>query len=290
MKGQGFSRRVITGLKKIPEGMLQNGVHTRTVDILHTGDILEVNLPEPPKRIPLCDKNVEILYENDDVIVYNKPEDMPVHQSGGHIFGTLDSVYAAHCARTGQITSFRAINRLDKDTTGIVVAAKNQFAAGKLWKAVTKRYIAVVEGFPESDERTIDLPIEREIPMEIKRIVTPDGQEAKTGYRVLARGKSRSLLAFHLYTGRTHQIRVHMAYIGHPLTGDPLYGTPSELINRQALHCVRAWFPDVLTGERVQIDAPLPEDFAKLLSLEGISWNPSMLTEAAEPESPSEID
>lgn len=101
MKKQGFSRRVITALKKLPEGMLLNGVHTRTVDLLQAGDLLEINLPETAKRMPLCEIPVDILLEDEDVIVYNKPAGMPVHQSGGHIFGTLDGVYAAHCAATG---------------------------------------------------------------------------------------------------------------------------------------------------------------------------------------------
>lgn len=273
MKKQGFSRRVITALKKLPEGMLLNGVHTRTVDLL------EINLPETAKRMPLCEIPVDILLEDEDVIVYNKPAGMPVHQSGGHIFGTLDGVYAAHCAATGQVTPFRPINRLDKDTTGAVVAARNQIAAGKLWKAVTKRYVAVVEGIPRYSRRLIRLPIERECPMELKRIVTPEGQDAVTWYRVLEEGKECALLEFLLYTGRTHQIRVHMSCLGNPLVGDPLYGAPSEDIGRQALHCARVFFPHPLTGTCTAVDAPPPEDFLQLLEKRGLTWDPSRLME-----------
>ncbi|MEG1777995.1 MAG: pseudouridine synthase, partial [Angelakisella sp.] len=132
--------------------------HVRTVDRLHAGDILEINLQEQQKHIPLCDLVVPILYEDEDVIVFNKPADMPVHQSGGHIFNTLDGVYAAHCALSGEIVPLRALNRLDKDTTGAVVVAQNQIAAGKLWKSVSKRYIAVVEGIPKPSDGTVDLP------------------------------------------------------------------------------------------------------------------------------------
>ncbi len=283
MKKQGFSRRVITALKKLPEGMLLNGVHIRTVDALHAGDQLEVNLPETAKRMPLCHIPVEVLLEDEDVIVYNKPAGMPVHQSGGHIFGTLDGVYAAHCAAAGQVTPFRPINRLDKDTTGAVVAARNQIAAGKLWKAVTKRYIAVVAGIPRYPRRLIRLPIERERPMELKRIVTPEGQDAVTWYRVLGEGRDCALLEFLLYTGRTHQIRVHMACLGHPLLGDPLYGVPSEEIDRQALHCARISFPHPLTGEQTTVDAPPPEDFLKLLKRRGLTWDFDCLTKEQPP-------
>ncbi len=283
MKKQGFSRRVITALKKLPEGMLLNGVHTRTVDLLQAGDLLEINLPETAKRMPLCEIPVDILLEDEDVIVYNKPAGMPVHQSGGHIFGTLDGVYAAHCAATGQVTPFRPINRLDKDTTGAVVAARNQIAAGKLWKAVTKRYVAVVEGIPRYSRRLIRLPIERERPMELKRIVTPEGQDAVTWYRVLEEGKDCALLEFLLYTGRTHQIRVHMSCLGNPLVGDLLYGTPSEDIGRQALHCARVFFPHPLTGACTTVDAPPPEDFLQLLEKRGLTWDPSRLMEKQPP-------
>lgn len=270
-RGKGISHRVITSLKKLPDGMLLNGVHVRTVDRLHTGDLLTVNLPEQDKRIPLCDIEVPVLYESEDVLVYNKPADMPVHQSGGHIFNTLDGVYAARCVRlTGKPAPMRAVNRLDKDTTGAVVVACNQIAAGILWKAVNKRYVAITEGELPEQEGVIDLPIERERPMELKRIVTPNGQRAVTRYRVLSSSNGYSLVEFVLETGRTHQIRVHMAALGCPLAGDELYGRPSGFIARQALHCRRVSFSAPVTGEQVVVDAPLPEDFCRLLTQFGL--------------------
>ncbi|MEG2087612.1 MAG: RluA family pseudouridine synthase [Angelakisella sp.] len=272
IRGHGISRRVITILKKLPDGLLCNGIHIRTIDLLSPGDLLELNLPEPSKRIPPCDLVVPVLYEDDDVLVYNKPAGMPVHQSGGHIHGTLDGVYAAHMLQTtGSTASLRAINRLDKDTTGTVVVAKNQLAAGVLWKAVDKRYYAVVLGVPVPNEGTVDRPIAQELPMEQRRIVDPDGQRAITHYSVLAAGNGASLVEFRLETGRTHQIRVHMADLGYPLVGDLLYSSASEQIGRQALHCGRVSFLQPVTGQPLEIFAPWPEDFLKLLDHYNIS-------------------
>ena len=270
---QGFSGRVLISLKKLPRGLLLNGEHIRTVDPLAPGDVLEVNLPEGAKGMPLCHIPVPILLEDEDVIVYNKPPGMPCHQSGGHIYGTLASVYAAHCAETGEVTPFRPLNRLDKDTTGAVVAAKNQFAAGKLWKAVKKRYFALAQGRMPFPAGLIDLPIQRERPLEMRRIVTPEGQQAVTEYHVLAEGEGVSLLGFVLHTGRTHQIRVHLSYLGRPLAGDVFYGGREEpSLGRQALHCGWVGFPHVLTGEPVEVEAPPPEDFLALLAERGVPW------------------
>lgn len=272
LKNQGISRRVIVALKKNPIGILQNGRHTRTIDILQAADILQLNLPESPKRIPLCTISVPILYEDEDIIVYNKPSGMPCHQSGGHIYDTLDGVYAAHCARTSQPESFRPINRLDKDTTGAVVAARNQLVAGKLWKEVNKCYIALVEGYPQPLADVIDLPLCRAEPLKPRRAVNFKGKKAITCYQVLAQGDQGSLVAFVLITGRTHQIRVHMAYKGWPLAGDSMYGKSSPCILRQALHCSWVTFYHPITGKQIKIEAPLPEDFIKLMKEWGIYW------------------
>lgn len=272
-RDQGYSSGVVTELKKLPEGLLLDGKHIRTVDFLTVGSVLEVNLPDQPKRMPLSEIPVPILYEDEDVIVYDKPAGMPCHQSGGHIYDTLSSVYAAHCARTGEVTSFRPLNRLDMDTTGAVVAAKNRFAAGKLWKRVKKRYFALVQGEPPFPEGLIDLPILPEHPMEIRRIVHPEGQEARTEFHLLGSAKGVSLLGLVLHTGRTHQIRVHFSHLGMPLVGDVFYGGEEEPgLRRQALHCGTVRFCHVITGERLEIAAPLPEDFLAAMARRGIPW------------------
>ncbi len=278
LRHEGFSGRMLTALRKLPLGLLLDGEHIRTVDPLSPGQVLEVNLPEEEKRLPPCDIPVPVLYEDEDVILYNKPAGMPCHQSGGHIHGTLSSVYAARCARTGTVTPFRAINRLDMDTTGAVVAAKNQFAAGKLWKSVKKRYFALAEGDLPFPDGLIDLPILRERPLETRRVVDPEGQEARTEFHLLARGEGVSLLGLVLHTGRTHQIRVHLSHLGRPLLGDVFYGGREEPgLRRQALHCGRVSFPQVLTGETVTVTAPFPEDLLGVMERHGIPWREEWL-------------
>lgn len=262
MQHQGISRAVIKKLKNLPDGMLKNGVHVRTIDLLSAGDILEINLPEEGRPMPLCHIDVPVLHNDQDIIVFNKPYNMPVHQSGGHIFGTLDGVYARICKENNDSSTFRAINRLDKDTTGTVVVAKNQLTAGIIWKKVSKVYIGIVYGHLEKKQGVISVPIEREVPMEIKRIVSPDGQEAITEYNVISEGDSSSLVEFTLHTGRTHQIRVHMSHIGHFLLGDQLYGDErdeSGLIY-QALHCKEISLIHPITKEKLVVTAPLPNE------------------------------
>lgn len=262
---QGISYRVVTQLKKDPVGILLNGIHARVIDRLREGDRLELNLPETGRALRPSDRPVEILYEDEDVVVYNKPADMPCHPSGGHFDNTLANVHAAHMGGGEEGTTFRPINRLDKGTTGTVVAAKNQLAAGKLWKQVEKRYIALVEGCLEKDQGVIDLPILRERPLEMVRVVDPDGQEAVTEYRVLARGPAHTLVECILHTGRTHQIRVHMSYLGHPLAGDDMYGGTRDIIGRQALHCGRVEFPHPVAEKRVTVLADMHNDMKEAI-------------------------
>lgn len=269
----GISRRVVVALKKPADGILLNGSHARTIDKIKEGDSLELRLPQPEKDIRPSDIEVETLYEDKDIIVYNKPSGMPCHRSPSHYTDTLENVYAKNCERTGEITPFRPLNRLDKDTSGAIVCAKNQIAAGKLWKNVNKEYIAVAQGLVEKDHDIIDLPIDREQPMEMLRIVTPDGQRAVTEYRVLQRCAEYTLLSFLLHTGRTHQIRVHMSHIGHPLAGDGLYGGGSTYIERQALHCAQVSFNHPITGQSITVCADLQNDMKKLLEKLGFAYN-----------------
>ena len=267
LRREGISSRVIVKLRHMPtdQGILLNGQHARTIDLLSAGDTLAITLPQDPPRLRPSEIEVPILYEDEDVIVYNKPFGMPCHQSGGHFYDTLAHVYAAHCLATGEGGPFRPVNRIDKDTTGAVVAAKNQIAAGLLWKQVQKRYVALLEGELPRNSGVIDLPIMPEEPYAMRRIVDPDGQQAVTEYRVLERFEGYTLAEFLLHTGRTHQIRVHMSYKGFPLVGDDLYGGKRDLMGRQALHCLWVEFCRPSDKKMIHVEAPLPDDMKNVI-------------------------
>ena len=261
-----LSYRLITTLKHQPLGILLNGTHARIVDKLHTGGVLSVTLSDDENLSSPSAIEVSIVYEDEDTLVYDKPPDMNCHQSRRDQNDTLANVFAAHCQKNKlSALTFRCLNRLDKDTSGLVLLAKNQHAAARLKSGVEKEYTALVCGVPTPLQGTIEAPISRINEVYTKRQVAEGGQEATTHYTVLASAanNSYSLVRIHLLTGRTHQIRVHMAYIGHPLAGDDMYGGSTELIPRQALHCHSMVFESPITKNIVQAKAPLPEDIQK---------------------------
>ena len=263
---QGISRKVVISLKHLPEGILLNGSHARTIDLLREGDTLEINLPDQARKLPPCEIDVPRLYWDRDVAVFNKPAGMPVHQSGGHIFGTLASVYATLCEKEGNSGTFRAVNRIDKDTSGLVLAAKHAYAAPLLARNVEKLYYAVVEGELPLGPGVIDAPIGRRGDSIIGRCVTPEGKPSRTEYTILRAAQGLSLAACVPVTGRTHQIRVHFASIGHPLAGDWLYGTEDPgLILRPALHSYMLTMTHPVTGELLHFTAPIPADMQALI-------------------------
>lgn len=263
--GAGCSYSLVRTLKTQQEGILKNGVRTRTIDLVKAGDIISITLQDSPKQAENCDLPVEILYEDEDVIVYQKPAAMACHQVRNLQQGTLANVFAAHCAAQGTPRTFRILNRLDRDTTGAALIAKNAFAAAALSKRVEKVYLAVTQGIPQPEKGAIDAPIGQPDRCDPCRKVMETGQQAVTLYEVI--GKQMDTYAFVkciLQTGRTHQIRVHMAHIGHPLLGDALYGGDCAQIGRQALHCAQVSFVHPVKKERMTIHAPLPEDMKKL--------------------------
>lgn len=255
----GCSATLVKRLKRWEDGILLNGVHARTIDRLRAGDRLEITIRDDPRPVTAAG-TAPILYESDDVIVFNKPAGMPCHQSYNHQGDTLQNVFAALCAARGEPLTFRCVNRLDRNTTGAVVVAKNARAASLLAGNVHKVYLAVASAAPSPPAGTIDAPIGRPDPGNIRRAVMADGQRAVTVYRTLRTDENaRALVLCELPTGRTHQIRVHMAHIGCPLLGDDLYGGDCRDMARQALHCARVRFclPD---GAETRVDAPLPKD------------------------------
>ncbi|MBO4382984.1 MAG: RluA family pseudouridine synthase [Clostridia bacterium] len=268
----GLSSRVIRNLKTYEDGILLGGEPVRTIDRLEAGDVLTVHLPDDPadQIPPLPDPEFfeqelpTVLYEDEDLIVFNKPGTIAVHPSHNHQGDTLANYLSWYLQQQGRTAAFRAVGRLDKGTSGVMVCALNAYAADRLQRGVNKVYLAVPSGRYEG-EGVIDAPIFRPDPILTLRTVDDRGDRAVTRWEALKTGEDRSLVRVRLETGRTHQIRVHFASLGTPLLGDTLYGTPSEEIARHALHCAHADFLHPVTGERISVDAPLPEDMGRLV-------------------------
>lgn len=261
LRRRGISRRLLILLKRTENGITLNGRLMRSVDMVSAGDRLILRIPQPKGGAePNPSLRVDVVYEDEDVAVFNKPCFMPVHESCGHRGDTLSNVFAA---RYPQIP-FRAVNRLDRDTSGLCLVAKNRRSANIPSENIEKVYYAVCEGIIEDDMR-IDLPIAREDGSSIKRQVCPWGKPAVTNIKPIRWGNGHTLLEIHLETGRTHQIRVHLSHIGHPLAGDDLYGGSREYIGRQALHCGRMRFRHPVSGIITEVYADIPDDIVRIL-------------------------
>lgn len=258
MSVKGLSRRLITKIK-YSEGIMVNDNVSRTVDIIKSGDIVSVIMGDEKCLEENLSLDIPIVYDDDDIVVFNKPWGTPVHPSIRHYNDTLGNYFSA----VFKGVSFRPVNRLDKDTSGLCVVAKNAFAAAELPKSVDKTYYAVVKGNPD-DEGEINLPIAREDGTIIKRKVDETGQEAITRYKSVMRKNGYTLLEIKLLTGRTHQIRVHFSHIGFALAGDELYGGDMSVIKRHALHCKTLKFIHPVTKEKVVVDSEIPDDMAML--------------------------
>ena len=256
----GCSAEIIKMLKN--GGLLVNGSPAFTVRLLKENDVVELVFPdEVSSAVPKEIDGVEIVYSDEDIAVVNKPPDLPVHQSVGHYDDTLANHFAAlfpNCA-------FRAVTRLDRNTSGLCVVALNKLSAAIMCRnRPQKLYYSICQGItPPSG--TINAPIKREHESMMKRIVSPDGQTAETDYRTLGRYGDKSFLEVSLKTGRTHQIRVHMAHIGHPLLGDDLYGGDCGEIGRHALHCGFVRLVHPVTKEVMEFKCEVPGDMERCL-------------------------
>jgi 23S rRNA pseudouridine1911/1915/1917 synthase len=216
---------------------------------------------------------LDVIHEDRDILVVNKPAAMTVHPAPGHRASTLVNAVLAHCgdlSGIGGVLRPGIVHRLDRDTSGVIVVAKHDAAHNALAKQlkareVDKVYVALVEGTPKPADGVIDAPIARDPRRRQRMAVVEGGREAATAYRVLERFEGVSLVEARPRTGRTHQIRVHLAAIGHPIVGDPVYGRRSPLVPRQFLHAARIEFAHPATGERVAYDAPLPPDLEQAL-------------------------
>lgn len=272
LKDKKYSSQVITHLKRTENGIMLNGIWGRVCDLLHTGDTLEISIVETtgsenivPSALPL-----DIVYEDDDFMVINKPANMPIHPSQGNYDNTLANAIAYHYAQKGIPFTYRCINRLDRDTTGLLILAKHMYSASLLSDMVQNRdihreYLAIATGIVPSGG-IIEAPIGRVDGSTIERqIDMENGDYACTHYKRLLYNKGYSLVSLKLATGRTHQIRVHMKHIGHPLPGDFLYNPDYSVIHRQALHSYRLQFSHPITNEKMEFIAPLPEDMNSIL-------------------------
>ncbi len=262
LRKNGISRRVIIALKRVPMGMTRNGELCRSVDVLHTGDRICLHIPETEGCRP--EPNGELIipsvYEDEDIIIFDKPAGVPVHQSHGHYGDSLANAFAARFPDA----TFRAVNRLDKDTSGLCLAAKSRIGANISSGDISKIYYAVCCGRVTEPLR-IDMPIGREDGSTIKRVVRDDGQRAVTNAYPLARNERYTLLRVIIETGRTHQIRVHMSFMGHPLAGDGLYGGDCSDIGRQALHCGEMELIHPVSEKKIITASPFPEDMENLV-------------------------
>lgn len=277
-----LSSKMIKHLKFCEGGIRVNGESVTVRRVLMTDDLLELALedtasaPIAPVELP-----IEILYEDNELVVPSKPADMPTHPSHDHYHDTVANALAYRYEQSGIPFVFRPINRLDRNTSGLLLVARNRPAAGRLTAAmqrgeIRKSYLALLDGEMTDAGGVIDAPLHRTAESIILREVcdpdTPDADAARTEYTVLATGNGHTLVRAHPITGRTHQLRVHFAHIGHPITGDDLYGTPSPYIARHALHAHTLTFPHPTDGHSVTATAPLPSDLfhaLQILNLEG---------------------
>lgn len=254
--------------------LLVNGQQKKPKYQVKQGDKLTLVEPEVKQLDLVAEKmDLDIVYEDDDVLVVNKPQGMVVHPSPGHESHTLVNALLYHCPLSTINGTFRPgiVHRIDKDTSGLLMVAKNDLAHQSLAaqlknKTNTREYLALVHGNIKEAEGTIDAPLGRSPKDRKKQAVVADGRPAITHFKVLDRFGDYTLVACRLETGRTHQIRVHMKYIGHPLAGDPLYGPKKTLPGAgQYLHAAKLGFKHPVTGEELLFEAPLPPYFAEML-------------------------
>lgn len=273
---QGWTSQNLKNLRKTPDGIEVNGERAFQNYRLQPEDLLKVRVMEEassgkivPVKLPFS-----IVYEDEDIIAVNKPADMPIHPSLRNYENSLANALMYYYAQQDSPFVFRCMNRLDRDTSGLTIVAKNSVSAGILGKQMAasvknscipkplrREYLGIVRGESVPEHGTIEAPIARKDTSVIERMVDfQNGEHAVTHYEVVKRGHGHSLLKLWLETGRTHQIRVHLKYAGFPLIGDYLYNPDMEYIHRQALHSYRLTFLHPITGQSLQLEAPMPED------------------------------
>ena len=268
-----YSGQNLSEIKRMPKSILVNGVHYYMRQELSTGDHLQVRICEtqnsekiPPTKLPL-----DIVYEDEDLLVLNKPAGMPIHPSLNNYTNSIANALAYYFQSQGKPFIFRCCNRLDRDTSGLTIVSKHLVSGSILsdmtkYRKVHREYLAIVRGSVTPSEGTIQAPLGRKDGTIIERTVDWEhGEDAVTHYKVVKEANGHSLVSLRLETGRTHQIRIHMKYLGYPLIGDYLYNPDMEYMTRQALHSHHMEFTHPITGEHMSFTAPLPEDMARVM-------------------------
>ena len=273
LKRKGYSSQNISSIKHMPESILVNGIHYYMRQELTEGDLLIVRISETKcsDKIPPVELPLNIVYEDEDIIVLNKPAGMPIHPSLNNYYNTMANALAWYYQEQDKPFIFRCCNRLDRDTSGLTVVAKHLVSAGILSsmtgrREVHREYLAIASGHVTPEAGIISAPLGRKPGTIIERMVDWDnGETAITHYHVVKTTRHYSLVALKLETGRTHQIRIHMKHLGYPLIGDYLYNPDMRHIGRQALHSHKLSFRHPITGEMMSFTAPLPDDMQAAL-------------------------
>lgn len=268
-----YSGQNLSEIKRMPKSILVNGVHYYMRQELSKGDHLQVQICEtqnsekiPPTKLPL-----DIIYEDEDLLVLNKPAGMPIHPSLNNYTNSMANALAYYFQSQGKPFIFRCCNRLDRDTSGLTIVSKHLVSGSILsdmtkYREVHREYLAIARGSVTPSEGTIQAPLGRKEGTIIERTVDWEhGEDAVTHYKVVKEANGHSLVSLRLETGRTHQIRIHMKYLGYPLIGDYLYNPDMEYMTRQALHSHHMEFTHPITGEHMSFTAPLPEDMARVM-------------------------
>lgn len=272
LRARGVTAGCIRAVKHQSGGFFADGIPLHTDQPVRAGQQVTFTLPPEPETLVTPQPVPFILrYEDDFAAVLDKPAGLAVHPTLNYPDGTLANGWLYHLEQQGKTGVFRPVNRIDKNTSGLVLCAQNAFAAPLLAQSAQKCYLAVVQGELLPGKGAVRAPIARCGGSIIGRCVREDGKPSITEYTTLSCAGGYSLLACYPVTGRTHQIRVHMAYLGHPLAGDSLYGGPMEKIARHALHCAVLRFRHPLTGELRVVRSPLPADLAALCRAAGLT-------------------
>jgi 23S rRNA pseudouridine1911/1915/1917 synthase len=272
-KAMNISSRLIRKCKKNKQ-ILVNHQHISVNATVRSGDVITVMLDHDENTFDPNPIEIEALYEDGDILAVNKIPFLVVHPTKGHPEGTLANALSYRQYKRQENYKIRFINRLDRDTSGVLLIAKNAYAQQIISEQmqanlVDKIYYAVVKGRVETEEGVIDAPIDRLSEDDILRGVIETGMPSRTHYKVMASNDMASILRLKLETGRTHQIRVHLQHIGHPIIGDSLYGEVSSAINRQALHCYQMAFKPPRSANSICVTADLPDDMKALIQLLG---------------------